>query len=261
LLRSLLGQILDNAIKFTDHGSVNCFTTTHKDNEGEWFVIHIRDTGIGIDKKYYNLIFQEFRQVSEGFGRKYQGSGIGLTISKKIIDLLQGKITLESRLHHGSTFSIWLPQPGINRIETLHEVKKTKGPSPETKAQPKVSPRLLLVEDNVVNRDLIFYFLKDHYLVDAALDGTSAIQMAGNKQYDAILMDINLGTVISGIETTREIRKLKGYEKTPIIAVTGYTMFEDMDKLLAEDCSHYIAKPFNKATLMEFMAQALHSRK
>ena len=119
----------------------------------------------------------------------------------------------------------------------------------------------MLVEDNVVNRDLIFYFLKDHYLVDAALDGTSAIQMAGNKQYDAILMDINLGTVISGIETTREIRKLKGYEKTPIIAVTGYTMFEDMDKLLAEDCSHYIAKPFNKATLMEFMAQALHSRK
>ncbi|MEI7664334.1 MAG: PAS domain S-box protein, partial [Bacteroidota bacterium] len=109
LLKQLLQQMLDNAIKFTDQGGITIETTQTTLSAKDWIVVKISDTGIGIDKEFYDLIFQEFRQISEGFGRKYQGSGIGLTISKKIIDLLGGMITIESEPGKGSCFSIWLP--------------------------------------------------------------------------------------------------------------------------------------------------------
>ncbi len=109
LFKQLLGQILDNAIKFTEQGGVTIETFSVTEEHENWIVVKISDTGIGISKDDFDLIFQEFRQVSEGFGRRFQGSGIGLTICKKIIDLLHGKITLESVERIGSGFSVWLP--------------------------------------------------------------------------------------------------------------------------------------------------------
>ena len=129
--KQLLGQILDNSIKFTEQGGVTIETFMVTEQHENWLVVKISDTGIGISKDYFDLIFQEFRQVSEGFGRRFQGSGIGLTICKKIIDLLHGKITLESVERIRSSFSVWLPYKPVSgksrkgkSIKVISENKK-----------------------------------------------------------------------------------------------------------------------------------------
>ena len=257
LLKQLLRQLLDNAVKFTDRGVVRISSETMFNEGMEWVVIRITDTGIGIDRDYYEIIFQEFRQVSEGFGRKYQGSGIGLTISKKIIDLLRGKITLESEAGKGSNFSVWLP---INYNKVTLDKEIFMSGSAISEAMEAASPRLpelLLVEDNTVNAELTAFFLHRHYNVDTAKDGLTAIEMAKSKKYVAILMDINLGFGMNGLETAREIRKMPGYSKIPVIAVTGYTMDEDRERILAEGCTHYVPKPFDKGSLLQAVSEAL----
>ncbi len=259
LLKQLMRQIIDNAIKFTDYGGITVEYTNIHESGKNWAVIKISDTGIGIEKNYFDLIFQEFRQVSEGFGRRYQGSGIGLTICKKVIDLLEGKITLESTPGKGSSFYIWLPSKGSEGAPHSNSEQKTLKPFMIRKERIKKEnlPKILLVEDNLVNRDLMEYFLKESYMVDHAMDGESALKMVKSKHYQALLMDINLGFGMTGIEATQEIRKIPGYEKTPIIAVTGYAMEEDREKLLASGCTHYLPKPFEQADILDLMANAL----
>ncbi|MFZ4520267.1 MAG: PAS domain S-box protein [Bacteroidales bacterium] len=258
LLNQLLHQILDNAIKFTDQGGITIETREVVESGKDWIVLTISDTGIGIDKKYYNLIFQEFRQVSEGFGRKYQGSGIGLSISMKIIELLNGRISIESETGKGSSFSIWLPNE--KAPEMLKEPGISRGTLPaKGKGGTTHLPIILLVEDNLVNKELTTLFLRNICQVEYAPDGETAIKMAGSRQYRVILMDINLGYGMNGLDATREIRHIPGYELTPVIAVTGYTMAEDTEQLYAAGCTGHITKPFNKQTLLTMIQNLLHA--
>jgi PAS domain S-box-containing protein len=258
LFTHLVHQILDNAIKFTHQGGITIKIYEALEFSRDWVVVKISDSGIGIDKAYFDLIFQEFRQVSEGFGRKYQGSGIGLTISKKIIDLLGGKITIESEPGSGSSFSIWMPlEPGVEMVMEVLPVEMKPVPGEKVSAPSEMLPIVLLVEDNIVNKDLTILFLKNLCTVEYAPDAATAIEMISTKQYSAILIDINLGYGMNGIEATREIRRIAGYESTPIIAVTGYTMADDMEQIYTAGCSGHIAKPFDKKTLQKLVAEAI----
>ncbi|MFH1160750.1 MAG: response regulator [bacterium] len=257
LFKQFFRQILDNAVKFTQHGEITVDSQRVKADDTEWQTIRIKDTGIGIDPKSFEMIFHEFRQVSEGYDRKYQGSGLGLTISRKICDLLKGKITVESRPGEGSTFTIWLP------VVQEELPAKPEKPSEEPRVQSRKSgqkagpPRVLLVEDNLINKNLIELFLGSSYKMDHAFDGKSAIELAEKTNYDIILMDINLGARMDGVEATKRIRRIAGYEHTPVVAVTGYTMIGDKEKLLAGGCTHYIAKPFEKAALLALIREAI----
>jgi len=259
LLKQLLRQILDNAIKFTEQGSITVEISKGKSKTKNLVMISVTDTGIGIDKDYHEMVFQEFRQVSEGFGRKYQGSGIGLTICKKIIDLLEGSITLESIPGKGSTFYIFLPysEEADLKAKTIPASTEAKEEQKEKKTE---LPWVLLVEDNLVNKELTEFFLRKTCKVDYAPDGASAIEKVRSKKYLAILMDINLGYGMNGIEATKEIRKIKGYKEVPIIAVTGYTMSGDKDSLIAQGCTHYLAKPFDQASILDLMNEIIQGR-
>ena len=112
-------------------------------------------------------------------------------------------------------------------------------------------PQVLIVEDNFINKTVIAEFLKHMCKTDHARDGKTAIRMAQEKHYDAVLMDINLGPGLDGIETTKVIRQIAGYKETPIVAVTGYTLPGDRDRLLAEGLTSYIPKPFAQRELQE----------
>jgi len=258
LLKELLLQIIDNAIKFTHHGGIAIETVEDSDFENHWIVIKISDTGIGIDKTHFEVIFQEFRQVSEGFGRKYQGSGIGLTISKKIIDLLDGRITIESNPGSGSCFMIWLPQESV--LKSVHGStlipSKIKAATPKEEENTEL-PEVLLVEDNLVNKELTILFLKKICKIDYASNAQAALDMAQSKSYKAILIDINLGYGMNGLEATRILRNIPGYKTTPIIAVTGYTMAEDMERLYQAGCNYHVTKPFDKQTLQKLVQKTL----
>jgi len=118
-------------------------------------------------------------------------------------------------------------------------------------------PEVLIVEDNFINKAVIADFLKHMCTTDHARDGRTAIRMAQQKHYDAVLMDINLGPGLDGIETTKVIRQMQGYQNTPIVAVTGYTLPGERDRLLSEGLTHYIPKPFDQREIQEMVKSLL----
>lgn len=258
LFKQLFRQLLDNAVKFTSEGGITIRAGRVMEKAQEWQTIEIEDTGVGIDQKFFDMIFQDFRQVSEGYDRKFQGSGLGLTISQKITELMNGRITVDSLPGSGTTFKVWLPvSPAEKQKESEPAaIERTFKIAPVSKN--KEVPLVLLVEDNLINRNLIELFLKPAYKMDHAYEGKTAVEMAKETKYDAVLMDINLGAGIDGIEATKAIKSIPGYEQIPIIAVTGYTMIGDREKLLAEGCTHYIAKPFERAAFLSVVKEAIY---
>lgn len=258
LFAQLLNYLLENAVKFTDKGKITVETGNQWDLGKSWSCISITDTGPGIPSEYHELIFEEFRQVSEGYNRSFEGSGLGLTLSKKIVELMNGKLTMSSQEGIGSTFTIWLPssqlsipepQPVIREQESIPEIPECPIPDPCSGL-----PSLLIVEDNRLNSELILIYLRSQCNCEVARDGETALAMVQKNHYEIILMDINLGPGIDGMEATRQIRKLPSYQQTPIIAVTGYTMDSDKVEILESGCSHYLPKPIDKQELSNLIA-------
>ena len=255
LIRQILLQLVDNAIKFTNQGGITVSASLDPGDPGK-LLIAVKDTGIGIKAENIEMIFQEFRQVSEGIGRQFQGNGLGLTITRKILELIGGEITLDSQLGKGSVFRTTIPgNPGRYQrsaeTDTIPVSSKPSDPS---------LPRVLLVEDNLLNRELTAYYLRNLCHLDQVSDGAEAIRMAKSTRYDVILMDINLGQGIDGLEVTQKVRDLPGYRETPVIALTGYSFEDEIEKLLANGCSYYITKPYDKSSLLNVLHQALAGR-
>jgi len=259
--KQIINHLLDNAIKFTREGMINLNVGIHQQSGEEWLVIEVNDTGIGIPSEYQQTIFAEFRQVSEGLGRHHEGSGLGLTIANKITNLLGGHIEISSEPGKGSTFRVFLPyepwSPDDNQLLADQTTTKPAFSDYHLQSDQRL-PEVLLVEDNDVNVQLVVAYLRGICKTDYAMYGLKAIQMAKLNAYRLILMDINLGPGMDGLETAREIRKIPGYEKTPIIAVTGFTLLGERDRLLEGGCTHYIPKPFDKSTLVDLCMQILN---
>ncbi len=227
----------------------------------QFVIIKVRDTGIGIPKNSQDAIFEAFRQMSEGLNRSFEGTGLGLTVAKKFVEMMQGEISVESEFGKGSTFTLIFP------IIRKFELQQTytdpsqlqiefSGSIPENR-----SHKLLLVEDDQSNAGVIRFFLADLYEVDLALTGDEGINMAKKIKYEAILMDINLGSGMSGLEAAQKIKQIPGYAGTPIIAVTALAMRGDKEKFLAEGCTHYISKPFKKDDLIQLINEAVKQAK
>jgi CheY-like chemotaxis protein len=265
-LMQIVESLVDNAIKYTEIGGVQVIIDSEQDDGKFWGIIKVADTGIGIPPYQHELIFEEFRQASEGFNRNFEGSGLGLTLAKKMTSLLGGEISVESDLGKGSTFIVKLPgyiEFSNGESETTQnekdEFNKINLLADETGKFTLVSkddedlPTLLLVEDNYINSDVTIMFLKGICKVDHTIDGENAINMASLKKYDAILMDINLGGKMNGIEALKEIRSISDYETTPIVALTGYAMGGDKEKLISEGFDDYMSKPFEKEDIVNLV--------
>ncbi len=259
LLHIILQNLIDNAIKFTNKGGITIETDLTNVDGILWSLIHIKDTGIGIPSEKFEIIFHEFRQLSEGHNRSYEGTGLGLTLARKMIELIDGKISLESEIGLGSIFTVWLPA-GINTYQPAStagpKIKEEVLPSRIFKMNPPEElPLILVVEDNDDNAEIVKLYLRGQYKTERAHDAASAVKMVKVKQFSGILMDINLGSGNDGLKATQEIRKIAGYEYIPIIAITGYTMSGDREKLLQGGCSHYLGKPFSQQGLLELMSE------
>jgi signal transduction histidine kinase len=256
LLEQILHHLLDNAIKFTIDGGISISAYAGLRDTSD-VVIKISDTGIGIAPQHHKLIFEEFRQVSEGLSRTFEGSGLGLSLVMKIAKLLNARVWVESIPEKGSDFFIALPSaavvneeiaPVIEKIVPINTVRLGRGNVPE----------VLIVEDNEINRRLAALYLREICNIDMAENGYTAMIKIKEKKYDAILMDINLGAGPNGIHVANEIRAIEHYKDVPIIAVTGYTMQGDREKLLANGCTHYVAKPYDKRTLIKLFSGLLY---
>ena len=258
---TVISNLVSNAIKFTQSGGVTINCNHQGLDEKDQVRIEISDTGIGLSSHDDSLVFEEFRQVSDGFEKLYEGTGLGLTIVKKFTEAMGGKISVVSEVNQGTTFILDFPAIQLEGLQQVVnedlEVNNDVELAVDTQQD---FPSVLLVEDDVCNSEVVNMYLSNICNLDIARCGEDAIRVAKKKHYDAILMDIGLGAGISGLETAKKIRQFQGYETTPIIAVTAYASLGDKEKFLAEGLSDYISKPFKNYELISKLNKALNKK-
>ncbi len=253
LLQKSLVKIMENAVKFTTTGGIT-LKAKYAGNKNDMVQIVIKDTGIGIAREKQKLIFEEFRQADEGYNRPYEGSGLGLSIARKSVELLRGSIVIESDPGKGTAFIITLPSHG-SQDKVVISPEKTETTSEVIRAEKTITepPMILLVEDNEANIELVGMYLKKHFRLDVATTGELSLEMVKKSKYQAILMDINLGPGMDGIDAITEIRKMPEYLNTPIIAVTGYTFQNEKEYIISRGADYYLEKPFRKQVLIDLL--------
>ena len=262
LLKIVLRHLVSNAIKFTERGNVTIDLTKAFLNNEEKIIISIKDTGIGIPDESRDLIFNEFRQASEGFNRRYEGSGLGLTITKKFVKLLESDIEFESTVGIGSVFKVIMPAK-YESSQRLKEKEISERVRSETLIRSEIDksigvlPNILIVEDDPNTVSLFKIYLKKTGNIEIANNAKEALEKTEKNNYDLILMDINLGEEIDGLTLTRMLRDTKVYESTPIIAVTAFAMEKDRKNAIEAGCSNYLSKPFDKNTLLKMISDEL----
>ena len=254
LLEDILNNLVSNSVKFTEGGNINLAASIDLAGEKNILTIKVQDTGIGIPKDKQDLVWYEFRQASEGLNRSFEGTGLGLTITKKYVEILGGEITLESQVNTGTTFTIKLPMKKADHKTTA----KTESIPNEIKVEPKIHTdkkyKILYVEDDMIALNYISIILKSLYDVTTAFSAKIAAELVNTVQYDALMLDINLGRGMDGVELMQIIRKMKNYKTTPIVAVTAYAAQSDKEEFLEKGFSHYISKPFTSAELKNLLS-------
>ncbi len=259
LFTNIIRQLMLNAIKFTLTGGITVESALGDGPGGAMAVIKVRDTGIGISEEHHEMIFKEFRQVSEGYGRSYEGIGLGLTLCRKMTEMMGGHISFESAQGTGSTFMVAFPAVIESREEEEGEAEAAP-PQDERPKEPHDLPAVLAVEDNEVNRDLINIYLRSCCRVQLVPDAETALVLAAREHFDVVLMDINLGPGMDGLTAAKLLRTTPGHADTPIVALTGYAAASDREQMLAGGCSHYLAKPFDRRTLLALLQDILQRR-
>ena len=251
----VLVNIISNAIKFTDEGSVIVLAKTEAAGDLVNLAITVEDSGIGIDKEQLENIFVEFEQLEYYLTKRIRGTGIGLAITKKLVDFLNGTILVESEPGKGSRFKITIPfkPKTIQNSEPRMENTKEKNMKPDS------GINILLAEDNEANQFLIKAITKSQdWNITVVDDGEKAVKAFKEADYHIVLMDVQMPTM-NGYEATKEIRKYEeeNGKHTPIIALTAYAMQSDKDLCIEAGMDDYISKPFKRQEFLNAITSAL----
>ena len=257
-LQQCLINLIDNAAKFTRQGHVYVNVSLEDKDNQPCIRFDVADTGIGIPKDKQEEIFNSFTQADGSTTRKYGGTGLGLTITRQLAQLLGGEVSVTSEVDAGSVFSLVIPagldiykQPCLDR----HNISEMQEQQYDTSEQVKFSASCLVAEDVVANQMVIKLMLeKAGVEVTIANDGKEAVRQAQSKPFDLIFMDINMPNM-NGYEATKALRKAG--ITTPIVALTAYAMKGDDKKCIEAGCDDYLAKPVEFKQLFEMLNKYL----
>ncbi|PHS64669.1 MAG: hybrid sensor histidine kinase/response regulator [Flavobacterium sp.] len=256
-LSQVLINLIGNSVKFTQNGDVTI--RVQKNNSSKDRVnlrIEIEDTGVGISKKKQKSIFETFNQGSLQINRKFGGSGLGLSIVKNLLELMNSKINLESTLGQGSKF--WF-DISFNISESLQDVSNLNNETYNIDYKALENVSILVVEDNKINQMITKKILeKNKFICKVADNGMDAIKMVHENDFEVILMDIHMPG-ISGIETTQRIREFN--KELPIIALTAVTIDENLDEFYKAGFNEIIPKPFKPEDFFEKIYRTLEASK
>lgn len=241
-LKQIMLNLLSNASKYSpDGGCIEVRAAMMKESE---LKIEVIDTGIGIKEDDLDMIFSEFQQANRKRDEQLGGTGIGLAITKRLVELHGGKIGVKSEVGKGSTFWFTLPQKKIQ--EKLQDKPEVKEVAAETLTS---GHRILVVEDNQDNLDMVLYMLSlNKYEVAVARNGKEAIDVAQSFQPELILMDIRM-PVMGGLEATKLLRKTEEFKETPIIALTASVGTESEERQITVGCTAHLSKPIQSKEL------------
>jgi uncharacterized membrane protein YjdF/CheY-like chemotaxis protein/anti-sigma regulatory factor (Ser/Thr protein kinase) len=248
-LRQILFNLVGNATKFTPRGSVR--VEARRVDEGQAMLVEfsVTDTGVGIPKEHQEDIFNAFTQVDGSAVRQHGGVGLGLAIVRRLVDVLEGVITVSSEPGQGTTMTVKVPLlPGRSVCLASEEL-----PLPEVKDK-----RILVVEDDPVNQLALTRMLKKlGHFSTLARNGQEALDLLGLEDFDCVLMDIQM-PVMDGLEATRRIRAAsvdRVSPEIPIIALTGHAMPGDREHFLEQGMTAYLSKPVDMDCLARLIAQ------
>ncbi len=256
-LRQIVANLLSNAVKFTEQGSVALEASARSETAGKLdLYVTVTDSGVGIPRDKLTGIFEKFTQADGSISRRFGGTGLGLTITRRLVEMHGGQITVESTPGVGSTFRVHLPLapaplpvPVFPRV-SLPESIAAVPDRPER-------PPLLVVEDNLVNQKVITAILKRHgYQWDIANNGREAITALERRAYALVLMDVQMPE-LDGLQATKLIRANPLWRDLPIVAMTAHAMEGDRDRCLAAGMNDYLAKPVNTAQLIGLLETRL----
>ena len=252
-LRQVLLNLIANALKFTHQGAVT--VTVERASEWEGGVelrFSVSDTGIGISPEQRDAVFEAFRQADNSITRRYGGTGLGLAISARLVQLMEGKIALESHRGGGTTFIF------TARFTRAHIVPPAAGPAPAGTAPLHAVPpqRILVAEDNPINQTVVARTLeKAGHKVALARNGRDALEIWAASHFDVVFMDVQMPDV-DGLEATREIRRREqdSGEHICIMAMTANAMAGDRERCLAAGMDGYFTKPMRAQEVLDWLA-------
>ena len=257
-LRQALMNLVGNATKFTKEGAVRIVVSFLPEwRDGEPAVrIEVIDTGIGIAPEKLSGIFDPFAQADSSTSRKYGGSGLGLTITRRIVELLGGELTASSKPGEGSTFAIIVPTGNLDGVRFLRHpseaISEEGTDAQDSPGKLLLGVRVLLAEDGIDNQRLIATVLrKAGAEVEIAPNGQVAVEKARSKDFDVVLMDVQM-PLMDGYEATRTLRR-QGY-KRPIVALTAHAMSGDRRRCLEAGCDDHLTKPIDRTRLVHAVA-------
>jgi signal transduction histidine kinase/ActR/RegA family two-component response regulator len=255
-LKQILVNLLSNAVKFTPTGGRVSLQVSTDSSEGIIRFV-VEDNGIGIAAKDLSLIFAPFSQVDSSLTRQHEGTGLGLSLVKQLVDMHGGSVTVTSTAGKGSCFSVSLPWKrialevaGDNAAET---VAATRPVSEEHEV-------ILLADDNEINTASLSEYLElSGYRVVVARDGADALAKAETENPHLILMDIQM-PAMDGLEATRRLRANQRFAATPIIALTALAMAGDRDRCLAAGATEYMSKPLSPRAVVDTIRRLLDAK-
>ena len=266
-LRQVLLNLLDNAIKFTPDGGmvtleatcgeVNTNSSDANDSSSQNSLrIAVSDTGIGIDDAHLDKLFQPFVQIDSALNRQHTGTGLGLTLVKRIVELHGGQVEVTSQLGIGSCFTLTLPCTIAPRTAAETDVHPVLSTQPSA-LQRTIPPLILLAEDNEASiKTTSRYLSAKGYRMLIARNGQAAIALAQAEQPDLILMDIQMPSM-DGLEAIQQLRRDPDFGQVPIIAVTALAMPGDRDRCLTAGANEYLSKPIRLKQLATVIQQLL----
>jgi signal transduction histidine kinase/ActR/RegA family two-component response regulator len=255
-LGQILTNLISNAVKFTNEGKVTIMASLHnKLNDHIIIDFEVADTGIGIPADKLENIFESFTQAASDTTRKFGGTGLGLTITKRLLELMGSEIKVKSELGKGSVFSFRLCLKRSLAHFTDNPTKRVRSEEKSLKGT-----KILIAEDNQINVILAKQYMKLWDIeCDVAENGKIALLLVQTNDYDMVLMDLQMPEM-DGYETTSAIRELPGekFKKLPIMALTASAMLDIKDKAFIVGMNDYISKPFNPAELYRKIADNLN---
>jgi len=249
-LSQVITNLLSNAVKFTSNGQIDMYITKIDHNR---FKFKIKDTGIGLTQKEQESLFKSFSQADGSISRKYGGTGLGLVISKQLVEMMGGKIWVESEYTKGSTFifEVNLEELSYCNIEANKTVQEEKSNSIKEDIERLSGKKILLAEDNIINQEIIIGLLENSKIeIEIAENGKEAIELHSKNSYTLILMDIQM-PILDGYKAAKAIRKED--REIPIIAITASAMKEDIQKTIESGMNDHIHKPIDITKLYKIL--------
>ncbi len=251
-VREIVTNLLTNAVKYTEKGMIDFSVSCINEKGNSKLVISVEDTGRGIKPEKIDKLFTKFQRLEEDKNTTLEGTGLGLAITKSLVEMMNGRIIVQSKYGSGSKFTVYLKQKIVKIVNNPVEVQEEEN----TQIVDYSNKKILIVDDNLLNIKVATRLLKNYkLLLDTDLSGEECLKKVEEKEYDLIFLD-DMMPKLSGTETLKTLKQKKSFH-TPVVVLTANAISGMRETYLQNGFSDYLAKPIDKLELERILKKYL----